>query len=64
MQDFILGFQGLVSDPLNLIIFAGALVGGLMFGAIPGLNGVVLATILLPFTELPRCRPRRSCCSP
>ena len=50
MQDFILGFQGLVSDPLNLMIFAGALVGGLVFGAIPGLNGVVLATILLPFT--------------
>ena len=57
MQDFLLGFQGLVSDPLNLIIFAGALLGGLLFGAIPGLNGVVLATILLPFTSfLPRVR--------
>lgn len=50
MQDFILGFQGLFSDPVNIVIFIGALVGGLVFGAIPGLNGVVLATILLPFT--------------
>ncbi len=50
MQDFILGFQGLFSDPLNIFIFFGALIGGLIFGAIPGLNGVVLATILLPFT--------------
>ena len=50
MQDFILGFQGLFSDPFNIVIFVGALLGGLIFGAIPGLNGVVLATILLPFT--------------
>jgi putative tricarboxylic transport membrane protein len=50
MQDFLLGFQGLFSDPLNILIFAGALVGGLVFGAVPGLNAVVLATILLPFT--------------
>ncbi|MBU2532836.1 MAG: tripartite tricarboxylate transporter permease, partial [Alphaproteobacteria bacterium] len=50
MQDFLLGLNGLLSDPLNIVIFVGALVGGLVFGAIPGLNGIVLATILLPFT--------------
>ena len=47
MQDFMLGFQGLFSDPVSISIFIGGLIGGLVFGAVPGLNGVVLATIAL-----------------
>ncbi len=50
MADFLLGLHGLISSPMNIALFVAGLFGGLFFGAVPGLNGVVLATILLPFT--------------
>jgi putative tricarboxylic transport membrane protein len=50
MADFLMGLHGLVSSPMSIALFLAGLFGGLFFGAVPGLNGVVLATILLPFT--------------
>lgn len=40
----------LFTDPIALSVFACGLFGGLIFGAIPGLSDITLATILLPFT--------------
>lgn len=50
MDDFILGFTTLFLDPVGLSVFFGGLIGGLLFGAIPGLSAVTLATVLLPFS--------------
>lgn len=40
----------LASDPVGIGLFLAALVGGLVFGSIPGLSALTLATIVLPFT--------------
>lgn len=50
MQDFLTGTALLFSDPIGVGIFIGGLIGGLVFGAIPGLNALTLAAVLLPFT--------------
>ena len=50
MDDFLTGTSLLFSDPIGIAIFIGGLIGGLVFGAIPGLNALTLAAVLLPFT--------------
>ena len=50
MQDFLNGTMLLFGDPLGIAVFIGGLLGGLVFGAIPGLNALTLAAVLLPFT--------------
>ncbi|MFQ6021888.1 MAG: tripartite tricarboxylate transporter permease [Acidiferrobacterales bacterium] len=50
MADFLNGTQLLFTDPIGIVIFIGALIGGLVFGAVPGLSLLTLAAILLPFT--------------
>lgn len=50
MGDFINGTELLFLSPIGIGVFAGGLVGGLVFGAIPGLNALTLAAVLLPFT--------------
>ena len=50
MEDFITGTTLLFSSLTGIAIFIGGLVGGLVFGAIPGLNSLTLAAVLLPFT--------------
>ena len=50
MQDFLSGTMLLFGDPLGIAVFIGGLLGGLVFGAIPGLNALTLAAVLLPFT--------------
>ncbi len=50
MQDFIFGTVQLFADPIGILIFLLGLVGGLVFGAIPGLSLLTLAAIILPFT--------------
>ena len=49
-NNFITGSVSLFSDPINILIFAGGIVGGMLFGAIPGVSMLTLAAILLPFT--------------
>jgi len=50
MTDFLSGSFGLLSDPIAMLMFVSALLLGLVFGAIPGLSGMTLAAIALPFT--------------
>jgi len=40
----------LFSDPMGILIFFGGVIGGMLFGAIPGVSMLTLAAILLPFT--------------
>ena len=48
--NFINGTITLFSDPMGILIFFGGVVGGMLFGAIPGVSMLTLAAILLPFT--------------
>ena len=49
-NNFLNGTITLFSDPLGILIFFGGVVGGMLFGAIPGVSMLTLAAILLPFT--------------
>ncbi len=48
--DFLIGTQQLFTDPIGIVIFVVGLIGGLVFGAVPGLSLLTLAAVLLPFT--------------
>ncbi len=50
MGEFLVGTQQLFTDPIGIVIFIAALIGGLVFGAVPGLSLLTLAAVLLPFT--------------
>ncbi|MFQ5882134.1 MAG: tripartite tricarboxylate transporter permease [Candidatus Methylomirabilales bacterium] len=50
MADFLLGTTKLFGDPVAVLYFFGGLVGGLIFGAIPGVSMITLAALVLPFT--------------
>jgi len=50
MEDFITGTLTLFGDPTSALIFVGGLLGGMLFGAIPGVSMLTLAAILLPFS--------------
>ena len=50
MDDFWLGTVTLFTDPTGLMIFVGGLLGGMLFGAIPGINMLTLGAVILPFT--------------
>ena len=50
MADFWLGASALFTDPTALMIFVGGLLGGMLFGAIPGINMLTLGAVVLPFT--------------
>ena len=50
MENFINGSVMLFSNPTSVLIFIGGILGGMVFGAIPGVSMLTLAAILLPFT--------------
>ena len=50
MEDFAAGSLALFGSPTSILFFAGGLLGGMVFGAIPGVSMLTLAAILLPFT--------------
>ena len=50
LSNFIGGTVALFSDPVGVFIFLGGVIGGMLFGAIPGVSMLTLAAILLPFT--------------
>ena len=52
LADLLAGFATLLSSPTSIAVFFAALFGGLVFGAVPGLSGITLATIVLPFSVL------------
>ncbi len=50
MTDLLSGAALFLTDPYGLLIFVAGLLGGLLFGAIPGVNMLTLAAVILPFT--------------
>lgn len=50
LGDFAAGFLHLFLDPAALLYFVLGLLGGLLFGTIPGINMLTLGAVLLPFT--------------
>ena len=52
------GLSHFFGDPTGMLIFASALLGGLVFGSVPGLSAITLASIVLPFTALMEPSPR------
>jgi len=50
MENLWIGIISLFSDPVALLLFSAALVAGLLFAALPGINMVTLGAIILPFT--------------
>jgi putative tricarboxylic transport membrane protein len=50
MENLLIGLVDLVSDPLSILLFFCALVGGLIFAALPGINMITLGAIILPFS--------------
>ena len=49
-SNFIGGAVALFGDPIGVLVFLGGVIGGMLFGAIPGVSMLTLAAILLPFT--------------
>lgn len=50
IENFLLGTTALFTDPVGISLFVGGLIGGLFFGAIPGVNMLTLGAVILPFT--------------
>ncbi|MGC1439691.1 MAG: tripartite tricarboxylate transporter permease [Burkholderiaceae bacterium] len=49
-EHFLQGTATLFGDPLSILIFVVGLIGGMLFGAIPGISMLTLAAIALPFS--------------
>jgi putative tricarboxylic transport membrane protein len=49
-ENFVIGTMTLFGDPFTVAIFVFGVLGGMLFGAIPGVSMLTLAAILLPFT--------------
>jgi hypothetical protein len=50
MENLWIGIVALMTDPIAILLFFAALITGLLFAAIPGINMVTLGAIILPFT--------------
>lgn len=50
IENFLAGTAALFGDPFTIGIFVFGVIGGMLFGAIPGVSMLTLAAILLPFT--------------
>jgi putative tricarboxylic transport membrane protein len=48
--DFINSTIHLFTDPVTLTVFLSGLLGGMLFGAIPGVNMLTLGAVILPFS--------------
>ena len=50
IDNFLAGTAALFGDPVSIAIFIFGVIGGMLFGAIPGVSMLTLAAILLPFS--------------
>ncbi len=50
IENFLAGSAALFGDPITILIFIFGVIGGMLFGAIPGVSMLTLAAILLPFS--------------
>ena len=51
-NNFIGGTVTLFSDPIGILIFLGGVIGGMLFGAIPGVSMLTLAAKPVSYTHL------------
>jgi putative tricarboxylic transport membrane protein len=49
MENLWIGIVSLFTDPIAILLFFAALITGLLFAALPGINMVTLGAIILPF---------------
>ena len=49
IDNFLAGSLALFGDPFSILIFVFGVIGGMLFGAIPGVSMLSLVAILLPF---------------
>ena len=52
LEQLLGGALTLFSNPLSIGIFFAGLIGGMLFGAIPGVNMLTLGAIFLPFSGI------------
>lgn len=52
MENFVAGTVGLFGNYTSIAVFIGGLIGGMVFGAVPGISMMTLAAIILPFSGL------------
>jgi putative tricarboxylic transport membrane protein len=50
LENFLNGTAILFGDPVSILVFLSGLIGGMLFGAIPGVSMLTLAAIALPFS--------------
>ncbi len=50
MEAIIVGFSEIFSDPMCLVLLAGGIFLGIVFGCIPGLTATLGVTLMIPFT--------------
>lgn len=50
MEHLWIGIVDLMTDPMAVLLFFSALIMGLLFGALPGINMITLGAVILPFT--------------
>src|SRR6056300_1128392 len=50
IENFLAGTAALFGDPITILLFVFGVIGGMLFGAIPGVSMLTLAAILLPFS--------------
>jgi putative tricarboxylic transport membrane protein len=50
LENFWMGTTILFTDPTAIMLFVAGLLGGMLFGAIPGINLLTLGAVILPFT--------------
>lgn len=50
LENFLNGTAILFGDPVSILVFVCGLIGGMLFGAIPGVSMLTLAAIALPFS--------------
>ena len=50
MENFLHGTAALFTDPMGILLFFAGLLGGMVFGTIPGISLLTLGAVILPFT--------------
>ena len=52
IENFIAGTYALFGDPFSILIFVFGVIGGMLFGAIPGVSMLTLAAILFHLLQI------------
>ncbi|MCC7326572.1 MAG: tripartite tricarboxylate transporter permease [Burkholderiales bacterium] len=50
LDGYISAFEYIFSGPLSILLIVGGTIWGILFGAVPGLTGIVGVALLIPFT--------------